>query len=319
MPNAGGAPPMEPSSMPIATGDPQTLQETGLYSDAATETLADDVMEYEPAYELWSAGSAKRRFVRIPPGEVIDTSDMNAWRFPVGTRLWKEFVRDGVRVETRFLEKRQDGLGILGWFAIAYAWNEAQTEAKLSREGVIDALGTKHDIPGRLACRECHGGANDGALGFSAIQLSGQKAGLSLQGLADRQLLSSPPQGMFVPPGDATAQRALGQLHANCGHCHNPLGAAFERSDMELWLDVDSLTSVESTLAYRTAVGVPLGEHLDSVTLRIQPGVPALSGVIVRMSSREELVAMPPLASELIDEAGVSELSAWISAMGSTP
>jgi hypothetical protein len=295
-------------------GDPQTLSSTGLYADVGSETLAPGVLEYQPVYALWSDGSEKRRFVQLPDGERIDSSDMNDWRFPVGTRLWKEFARDGVRAETRLLEKRMDGLGILGWFGMAYAWNEEQTEAYLSRAGAQNVLGTDHDIPGRLACRECHGGVADAVLGFSAVQLSHSKSGVTLQTLVEQDLLSDPPSStLFVPPGDATAQAALGQLHANCGHCHNPGGAASERSDLELWLDVNALDTVQSTPAYQSAVGVPLSEGMGEVTLRIAPGAPALSGVIARMSSREDLVAMPPLATELVDEVGIGQLEDWIS------
>ena len=44
----------------------------------------------------------------VPEGEQIDTSDMNEWRFPAGTKLFKE-LRDGVRVETRLMLKTGAG------------------------------------------------------------------------------------------------------------------------------------------------------------------------------------------------------------------
>src|SRR5688572_13616865 len=80
---------------------PERLSASGLYSGPATESLAPDVRSFRPRFELWSDGASKRRFIWLPPGTQIETSDMDEWQFPVGTKLWKEFTRDGVRVETR--------------------------------------------------------------------------------------------------------------------------------------------------------------------------------------------------------------------------
>src|SRR5688500_13196261 len=76
---------------------PARLSETGLFADVKAGTLAPGVRAFRLQFELWSDGAAKRRWVALPEGGRIDTSDMDAWRFPVGTRLWKEFTRDGVR------------------------------------------------------------------------------------------------------------------------------------------------------------------------------------------------------------------------------
>ena len=48
----------------------------------------------------------KRRWISLPPGSAIDASDPDAWAFPVGTRLWKEFSFGGQRVETRYMERQ---------------------------------------------------------------------------------------------------------------------------------------------------------------------------------------------------------------------
>src|SRR5262245_30688341 len=84
---------------------PEHLSETGLFADVARESLAPDIIAYAPRFQLWSDGADKRRWLWLPPGARIDTSDMDSWVFPVGTKFWKEFTRDGVRVETRLLEK----------------------------------------------------------------------------------------------------------------------------------------------------------------------------------------------------------------------
>ena len=40
-----------------------------------------------PRYPLWSDGAEKQRYLSLPPGTQIDTSNMDDWKFPVGTRV----------------------------------------------------------------------------------------------------------------------------------------------------------------------------------------------------------------------------------------
>src|SRR5688572_7672014 len=77
---------------------PARLSETGLYADIGSEALADDVVAFAPQFELWSDGAEKKRWIWLPEGALIGTEDMDAWVLPEGTKLWKEFHRDGVRV-----------------------------------------------------------------------------------------------------------------------------------------------------------------------------------------------------------------------------
>src|SRR6187401_1831200 len=94
---------------------PARLRLTGLYASQAGELIAPDVRSYRPRFELWSDGASKRRWLWLPPGAQIDASDMDAWQFPIGTKFWKEFARDEVRVETRLLQRQPDG-----WIGVAY-------------------------------------------------------------------------------------------------------------------------------------------------------------------------------------------------------
>jgi hypothetical protein len=89
---------------PAAVGGvPLDLCDTGLYgSDGKVDGHNH---EYTPAWEAWSDGAEKTRWVHLPDGTHIDASDPNAWSFPVGTRLWKEFRLGGRRIETRLLWK----------------------------------------------------------------------------------------------------------------------------------------------------------------------------------------------------------------------
>jgi hypothetical protein len=66
---------------------------------------------------------------------------------PIGTRLWKEFRSDGVRVETRLLEKTGEG----AWRTLAYAWDESDADATLVPGGVENARGTDRGDPAQSA------------------------------------------------------------------------------------------------------------------------------------------------------------------------
>jgi hypothetical protein len=73
------------------------------------DTLSPDVSPYAPSTPLWADGASKRRFIYLPPGTTIDSRDPDHWLFPNGTKIWKEFSRDGRKLETRYLEKQSDG------------------------------------------------------------------------------------------------------------------------------------------------------------------------------------------------------------------
>jgi mono/diheme cytochrome c family protein len=272
----------------IVQSRPALLSESGLFADIASDQIAPDVVSFVPRFPLWTDGARKRRWILLPEGGTLDDSDPDHWRFPIGTRLYKEFVRDGVRVETRLLEKVADA----EWFAMAYAWNEAGDEAVAIPEGASDALGTGHDIPASSACATCHAGSPDFVLGFSALQLAEEELEPVVPAyVADIQL-----------PGGATAQAALGYLHANCGGCHNPLSPVAGGVGMELRLNLADLEAVETTGAYRTAVAKGL----------IEAGDPEGSYLLARMAERTPGVQMPPLGTELVDSRGLEAVRAWV-------
>ncbi len=300
-----------------AGGLPTRLSETGLYSNTANGTLATGVQAYEPAYFLWSDGAAKKRYFYLPPGAQIDTSNMDGWVFPVGTKAWKEFTRDGVRVETRLVYK----IDASTWFMMAFIWNQAQTDAVAAPAGMMNAHGTLHDVPSAGACRTCHDGMADKLLGVSAIALSHSKPGMTLTTLANAGKLSAPPAQPFALPGTATDQAALGALHANCGHCHNPLGIAWDRTHMQLELLVSSLGSVAATTTYTTTVGQALesmnipGAGVVGTGLRIDKGSPNTSGLVIRLESARDgssPLAMPSLATELSDPTTATAVRTWV-------
>ncbi len=286
---------------------PERLSLTGLYVPETAEALAPEVRSFRPRFELWSDGASKRRWIWLPPGTQIDTSDMDSWQLPVGTKLWKEFTRAGDRVETRLLQRLPGG-----WSGVAYLWPKDGSDAIAAPYGAIDALGTPHNVPAANECSGCHGGRSSHVLGFSAVQLAQQAEAdaLNLDELVRLELVSHAPAATPRVPGNEIEQAALGYLHANCSHCHNasrpnrPGARCFDpESDIDFLLRVEEEQTVSATSAYRTTTEV------------IEPGKPDSSQVIDLMSQRSRFSQMPPLASEVVDTAAVTLLRRWIEEM----
>lgn len=294
------------------------LSAQGLYQNIATKTVSPSAVEFSPAYALWSDGTVKSRWIVLPEGTTIDTSDMDHWQMPVGTKLFKEFALGGKRVETRLIERRAvTGQIGVDYFFGAFAWLPDESDAVYVPDGVPNALGTNHDVPSQAQCNGCHGGDPGFILGFSAIQLSKSGAPPTLKSLAQGGKLSMPPPGNvdYPVPGNATTAAALGALHANCGHCHQPAGFAFDETHMILRLSVGEQSPAQ-TQTVMTTVGVSLDrwQH-PTLSKRVVPGEPSQSAVLYRMLQRGSAEAMPPLATKLVDDAGAGVVAAWIAAL----
>lgn len=306
-------------------GDPNhplTLMDTGLCLNASCTQVSPDVKPFTPQYTLWSDGATKKRWIYLPPGTKIDTTDMNFWKFPVGTKVWKEFTRDGVRVETRLMMKLlADDTTPGAWFFASYAWNASQdatTEA--TPTGMMNANGTQHDIPSRSQCRRCHENTPGRVLGFQAMSLDFQGATgeLDLDDLASMNLLTTNPPAAgtvggphFPVPGTAVDKAAFGYMHANCGGCHNPTSAVFSTTTLELRLDTTKLASVNVVPARVTTVNVngTVGGLTGPI---VKPNDTANSVIIIRTNATTSPPKMPEIGTEIVDPAGQAALTAWI-------
>jgi hypothetical protein len=307
---------------------PARLSDTGLYEPGTTRVRAD-VISYSPQYPLWSDGATKRRWLRLPAGTSIDASRPDAWEFPAGTQLWKEFGHDRP-VETRYIERLADG----SWRYATYVWNEDGRDARLAsadgeRLAVESAPNGRYDVPAQLDCLACHEGAAVPVLGLGPLQLSTDRDPhaphaeapradhVDLAALVERGLLRNlPPELVATPPRIAATspleRAALGYLHGNCGHCHNDAGPM---ASLELVLAQDGRSDVAANAALRTTIArasgyVPPG--LAGDVQRIAPGAPEHSVVALRMKSRDPLVQMPPLGSALADPEGLALVERWI-------
>jgi hypothetical protein len=305
---------------------PASLRETGLYSDFERLEVDPAHLAFAPQYPLWTDAAAKRRWISLPPGTVIDGSNPDAWVFPVGTRLWKEFAFDGRRVETRFIERRPEG-----WLFAAYEWSADGREAVLAplrgRRGAHALAGGRaHAIPGVSDCRVCHQAGAGPVLGFSLLQLAPDRdpaaphrepAGVDVDDLVAAGILVGLPAAARSPrtPASSAAERAaLGYLHGNCGHCHNAEGPL-----RTLGLHLRQVTGAAVAPGLATAVSRPIAKPAPGqpgeAVLRIEPGQPERSGIVVRMASRYAALQMPPLGTELADEQALELLRRWIAGM----
>jgi hypothetical protein len=281
-----------PGARPDLYDGPALLSQAGLYADLSTGTLAKGLREYEPRGVLWSDGASKRRWIKLPDGAVIDSKDMDDWVFPTDTRVFKEFTRDNVRIETRMIWKR----GPNDWPMVAFIWNPQQTEAYAAPDGRKNASGTPHDVPDATQCPTCHSGRADRLLGPTALMLSHPGPGLTIDTLIAERRLSNPPVRPLTLPGDAETQNALAYLHANCGNCHNPKRAGADRDiSVYFWQEASALATLEDTVTYKSLVtskGSPLW----------------IDAVLERMADRGGRQQMPPLATELVDVDGLAKV-----------
>ena len=93
--------------------------------------VAEDILVFQPAHQLWSDAAEKRRWIRLPPGSQIDTAEMDHWQFPVGTKLWKQFGHAGMALETRLVERY--GPGPEDYWMGSFVWSADGTAATLRR------------------------------------------------------------------------------------------------------------------------------------------------------------------------------------------
>ncbi len=324
-------------------GVPEDFACAGLYTNVAAKTLAPGVRAYTPGLTFWSDGAEKSRWIYLPPNTKIDTSDMDSWVFPVGTKAFKEFKLGGKRIETRVYWKRSE----TEWSGATYQWNPDETAAVRLRGGLQLVNGTPYEIPAEVTCGDCHLGSKDKLLGFDAVGLGNPAAtGVTLallksgfdavgdagasdasaaDGGAAKGLLTAPPAKTTIAvPEDATGKSAaaVGYLHANCGlACHNALpdsGASFTKLYMRLsakQLLGATPVKVKDLDAFALTVNVaPTSVPRDGF-FRIKPKDVPHSLVHYLASGADQAKPMPPFNVHTPDPNGIAALAAWITAM----
>ncbi len=317
---------------------PERLSQTGLYLAGSTSRVDPDNLLFSPQYPLWTDGARKRRWIRLPAGSSIDARHGDAWDFPPGTRLWKEFSL-GRPIETRMIERLADG----SWRFATYIWDADGHDAVLAPAQGVRRLAAPemptgvYAVPSQTDCLACHDSSATPVLGFSALQLSPardpnaphteparphpidlqtlQQMGL-LQGLSAALLQRAP--AIFART--TTERAALGYLHANCGHCHNDAGplAALDMNLQQLAMTPHS--SARRTLASLTTHAGRLRNDSGQVAAQVADAdADAGHGLLLkRLRASDPMRRMPPLGVSTPDTVGIDLVQRWIKQLLST-
>ncbi|HUF71779.1 MAG TPA: PQQ-dependent sugar dehydrogenase [Gammaproteobacteria bacterium] len=300
---------------------PALLSDTGCMAATDASQPGSGLIPYTVTAPFWSDGADKTRWLAIPNGTDIELEADGDFTFPPGSILVKQFHLGGDLIETRVLMHHPDGV----WTGYSYQWDDQLGDGVLAEGGAVENVqGQDWIFPSTAQCNVCHTAAAGNTLGLETLQLNGnatypstgrtanQLATLDdvfvLDGLVgDPSTLDS-----LVDPFDSAeslADRARSYLHTNCAQCHRPNGPA--PSDLDL--------RFRATLAQTNACDAPpqngdLG--LGGAARIIAPGNAGQSVLVGRMS-RRDVNGMPPLASSLVDSAGVALLESWIDGLNS--
>lgn len=303
---------------------PETIGELGLYPDPARrDQVHPNARHYVPAQPLWSSGSQKERFIVLPPEQAVDTSDGQAWSFPLGALLLKTFTYPdpeppfGERaIETRVLRREADGFE----YAV-YLWSDDGTSAELidlSRSRAvpvaIEGEAFEHVVPARLDCRKCHESQEVAVLGFDELGLNapldadGEDGGEStqLEAFLEAGLLSHAPAGPAarITHDDSTTNQVLEYLEGNCTHCHNGGDRASAAFDLRYPVALANLIDQQTQ-----------GDALSGV--RVVSGQPEQSALWLAFSRADidGIQPMPPVGVDRVDQAALALFESWIASL----
>lgn len=312
----------------VASEYPKNLTEWPLFEGKLADLRpAKGVEPYSLNAALFSDYAHKARFISLPEDGQMNYHSSEAFGFPVGTVLVKNFYYPvdfrKTEAEHRILETRLLVREAEEWKALVYQWNEAQNEATLLLTGAevpvewTDNRGQlqriSYAIPSQPQCKSCHDlNGKLTPIGPTARQLNKQG---QLQAWKQKGLLSDLPDGplpKLVDYADASARvsdRARAWLEINCAHCHRREGPA---KNTGLYL------MANETDAYRLGVNKPpiaAGKGSGGMKYSIVPGKPEASILVHRIRSLEPGEMMPELGRKLRHEEGIDLIERWITEM----
>jgi len=298
---------------------PNQLSATGCVDPGDATRPATGLVPYAPNAPFWADGADKVRYLALPNGTSLTVAADGDFEFPNGTVLMKQFRLGGRLVETRLFMRHTDG----EWAGYSYQWNALGTDATRVVGGTTAAIGSQSWVfPSEAQCLACHTAAARRSLGLEIAQLNGpllyaqtgrtanQLATLNAIGLFNPAITTAPSALPALPDpfGSAgtLAERTRAYLHTNCSQCHRPNGGT--PTD----LDLRYTTPLSGTNACDRA---PQAGALGLTNARIiAPGAADRSVLVVR-ATRRDAQAMPPLASTVVDAAGVDLLTRWVNSL----
>ena len=315
------------SATSTGTPLPATLADTGAFSDLTNLTVNAGIVPYELNLPFWSDGAVKTRWFSVPNAtNLITFNATNAWQFPTGTVFVKHFeiqTNDNPvakrRLETRFIVRNTNGV-----YGVTYRWTNGVNAELVGEEGLDEPIeitesGTNRTqvwrYPSRAECLTCHNAAAGWVLGFNTAQLNrdvthGGDSMNQIAALAKAGYFSNTPpdyHGLLAlaPINDSEISqefRVRSYLEANCAQCHRPGGLALGNFDARIHTPTDLANIINGPL---------LNNFGNAANRTIVPGSEGHSIMLRRMSVRGP-IQMPPIATRLIDAAGVELLRNFI-------
>lgn len=309
---------------------PDTLTETGLFTDVATLTPAPGLVPYTVNLPFWSDHAIKTRWFTVPDqNATFAWSKDGLWTLPGGAIWGKHFEMEmerGVsaskkRIETRLIVKNASGA-----YGVSYKWNAAGTEATLVEDGGEsftldvtengDPVPQVWTIPARGQCMICHTAQAGHALSFNTRQLNLDN---EMSGHSGNQLTTLFQQGYLTGnPGSpnllprhlrpdesdySVEARVRSYLAVNCSYCHKEGGTGLGQ-----WDGSPELTLAETGLVN----GIATNNGGNGENKLVVPGDTVHSIVLNRVAATNGFTRMPPLASNVIDSSAASLLTTWI-------
>jgi len=300
---------------------PALLSDTGCMADTDASQPGSGLIPYSVTAPFWSDDADKTRWLAIPNGTDIELEADGHFAFPPGSVLVKQFHLGGELIETRLLMRHPDG----AWAGYSYQWDDQLGDGVLAAGGAVENIQSQDWIfPSTAQCNVCHTAAAGNTLGLETLQLNGDltypSTGRTANQLATLDdvfvldgLVGDPATlDSLVDPFDSAeslANRARSYLHTNCAQCHRPGGPA--PTDLDLRYRT---TLVQTNACDAAPQNGDLG--LGGAARIIAPGNAAQSVLVERMS-RRDANGMPPLASSLVDTAGVALVESWIDGLNS--
>ncbi|HZF17156.1 MAG TPA: PQQ-dependent sugar dehydrogenase [Steroidobacteraceae bacterium] len=296
---------------------PVSLAASGCVDASDPTQPASGLIPYTVNAPFWSDGAVKDRWIALPNGQNMAVAGDGDWTPPNGSILVKNFRLGTTLVETRLFMHHSDG----SWAGYSYQWNDAQTDATLVSGGATKVWGAQTWIyPSEAGCLQCHTAVAGRALGLETAQMN-RNFTYPTTGRTANQVVTLNAINTLTPPiaadpstlpalpdlvaGSGTVpERARAYLHANCAQCHRPGGPTPVTLDFRY---TTPLNMTNACLATPQAGDLGLGAAAKIIT----PGS-AASSVLVARVNRRDVDQMPPLASNLVDTAGVALLTQWI-------
>ena len=296
---------------------PTSLLATGCVDTNSPTQPASGLIPYAPNAPFWSDGAQKLRWLALPNGQTMSVGADGDFNFPNGAVLMKNFRLANQLIETRLFMKHTDG----AWAGYSYEWNDAQTDATLVAASKTRSIaGQSWLFPSGTQCLQCHTAAAGFSLSIETAQLNGDllyptgRTANQLTTLNAINVLTTPvvvdaSTPKYHDPSGASGtlnERARAYLHSNCSQCHRP------GTSVPVNIDLRYSASLAQTNACNVdpsagALGIPNAKI-------ITPGSASASVLAARIN-RRDASGMPPLASSIVDAAGVQLINDWINSL----